>query len=90
MQRPKRPMMVSEPNPATGHLLCNKDLAQAWGVTPRTAVRRLRILNMMPTIPLHSRNEWSVDDFEKVQRKWLCLVKRAAKRKKPVYEKKPV
>lgn len=79
-------MMVSEPNPPSGRLLCNKDLAQAWGVTTRTVTMRLKILNVTPTVPLHSRNEWSAEDFDKVQRRWLSLVRRSARTKKPIYE----
>jgi hypothetical protein len=90
MQRPKsRPMSVSEPNPPSGHLLCNKDLAAAWGVSLRTVSKRLRLLNVMPTVPLHSRNEWSVPDFHKVQCKWLKRVKNAARSKTRIYETTP-
>ena len=85
--RKARSMLVREPNPSGERLLCNKDIAQAWGVSERTVTKRFRLLNMLPTIPLHSRNEWSREDFEELTRRWLNHVRKSAQKKQPVYAK---
>jgi hypothetical protein len=77
-------MPVPEPNPKE-RLLCNKEIASMWGVSLRTVTKRMKLLNVLPTVPLHSRNEWSRDDFEELVRKWLEHVKKCARKKKRVY-----
>ena len=63
-----------EPNPEAR--LCNKELAVRFGVSVRTLKRRAKALGLKPTVPLHSREEWSEADAARLERRWLILVRR--------------
>ena len=64
---------------------CNKDLADAWGVSLRTVKRRLKRLRAFPTYPVCSRNEWSAEDFEDVIAAHQKLTEKLARKRRKQY-----
>lgn len=66
--------------------ICCKELAQLMGLSPDSAERWAKRLNVPPTVPGHASHRWSVDDAQVLLARWQAYW--IKKRKDPAYERR--
>ena len=70
--------------------LCTKAVTEMTGMSARSLRRWSRLLKIPPTFPLHSQNEWSQADVDRLIEARRAYVLKKAKQRKKIHEATPI
>jgi uncharacterized protein YdaU (DUF1376 family) len=70
--------------------LCTKAVTEITGLSARSLRRWSHLLKILPTFPLHSQNEWSQADVDRLIEARRAYILKKGKQRKKIHENAPI